>query len=95
MQNVPQEMEPGVYACKAKIDGSEYSAAMHYGARPTTDDTPSCEIHVIDNDIDEPPESVSVEVIQKLRDIEDFGSLDGLREQLQSDIDEARAILSA
>lgn len=95
MDAVPEGLLSGVYACRAFFDGASFPATMHFGPRPTVSDTDSCEIHIIDEDIVSPPPSVEVTVVRKMRDIEDFGSLDALKEQLQRDTEQARGILLA
>ncbi len=94
MNKLPN-IEEGVYACFARLGhgGIRVPAVMHFGSRPTLDSAASCEVHILDHMISLPPQSVSVEVGDKIRDIQDFGSSKKLTEQLHKDIEEARAML--
>lgn len=50
-------------------------------------------MHVLDEPPAKTPNTMSIEIIQKLRDVQNFDSVDALKKQIQKDIDEARAIL--
>jgi FAD synthase len=52
-------------------------------------------VHLLDQRIEDAPESVSVEIIGRIRDVRDFENQKQLQEAIQSDIAEARAILGA
>lgn len=69
------------------------SAVVHYGPRPVFKDTLSCEVHILDESPEKTPTTLTVEIIQKIRDVQNFDSVDALKRQIQKDIDEARAIL--
>ena len=85
---------PGVYAVWAVLDDQQkYMAIMHYGPRPTVQALPSCEVHIIDTILDDTPNSVTVEPIAKLREIQSFNNLDELVEQLPKDISAAKNAL--
>jgi riboflavin kinase/FMN adenylyltransferase len=95
MQDVPPGFPEGIYACRARLDGGvALDAAMHYGPRPVHKDIPSCEVHLLDRNVLEPPESVEVEVVEYLREVRDFASEDELRAQIAKDIENTRSILS-
>ena len=68
-------------------------AVLHYGPRPVFDDDVACEVHVLDQNLKQTPESVNVEVIQKLRNVQDFDSEDDLKAKIAEDIAQARDIL--
>lgn len=91
MNQVPKELKKGIYACR--VDGR--NAVLHYGPRPVFKDTPSCEVHLLDKNLTDTHDFLTVEIIQKLRDVRDFPSVNALKEQIQKDISEARAILKA
>jgi FAD synthase len=67
---------------------------MHYGPRPVFADTLSCEIYVIDRVITSPPQKLHVSVMNRIRDIKSFPLSGMLEEQIKSDIDVAKRILS-
>lgn len=90
MSEVPDGIEDGLYACRVN---NTTPAILHFGIRPTFDDSPSCEVHILDEDISVPPEELSVEIVQKIRETQKFDSAELLMEQMQKDILAARGIL--
>ncbi len=90
MKEVPKGIENGLYACI--VDGN-HKGVLHYGIRPTFDDTPSCEVHIIDEDVPLPPDTLEIHIIQKIRETMKFDSAEQLIEQMKKDIESARAIL--
>jgi riboflavin kinase/FMN adenylyltransferase len=78
----------GVYVVETKINGINYRGAMNIGTRPTFEfnGQRSLEVHVIGfhNNLYEQPLQVSF--IRKLRNEQNFGSIDALKEQLAKDI---------
>ncbi len=66
---------------------------MHYGPRPVFHDTKSCEVHLIDRALPSPPDKVTVEVVGRIRDVEDFASAELLKEAMQQDIVKAKILL--
>lgn len=95
IDEVPASLEEGVYACFARMGthGVRLAATMHCGPRPTFGDTPSCEVHVLDHVISIPPRTVTVDIVEKLRDIQQFPSADDLKQQMQQDNETARTLL--
>jgi len=88
-------MDEGIYACTATLDGKTEKAVMHYGPRPVFNDPkPSCEVHLLDRLLNGAPASLEVTVIGYLREIRDYPTVDGLRYQIERDIDDARAMLA-
>ncbi len=86
----------GVYACHAFFDNQtiRHRAALNIGRRPTVDGTrEQIEFHVIDETIETPPQTVRLEVIERLRDEHRFEGLDALKAQLKRDIQKARELL--
>lgn len=94
LQDVPRDLEDGVFACRAWIEGKEYPATMHHGPRPTFNDSRSCEVHLINAELPSPPRSVDLEVVQALRGISRFPSADALSKQMRKDSEDALRILS-
>ncbi|MBI3336037.1 riboflavin kinase [Candidatus Peregrinibacteria bacterium] len=95
LEQVPKELEPGIYACRCQLkpESWELKAVLHYGPRPVFKDTSSCEVHFLDIAPTATLDSLTVEIIQKLREVQDFSSVEELQKQIQRDIAEARAIL--
>ena len=86
----------GVYAGQAFFNNQSLShrVALNIGQRPTVDGTrEQIEFHVIDERIETPPQTVRVEIIERLRDEHKFANLDALKAQLQRDIEKAREVL--
>lgn len=84
----------GVYFARCVVKGGEsHIAVVNVGIRPTvnsTDPTPTVEAHIIDFEGDLYGRDVRVEFIKKHRDERKFANLDGLREQISSDITECK-----
>ncbi|NOS66760.1 MAG: hypothetical protein HOO67_00085 [Candidatus Peribacteraceae bacterium] len=95
LRDVPHDLQDGVFACRAIIDGKTFPSSMHKGSRPTFGDTPSCEVHIIDEVIATPPETLKVEVVQFLRGILKFPSAEALSGQMLEDNRMASDILAA
>ncbi len=84
----------GVYAGRAFVGGSVYAAAINIGPNPTFgDDVAKLEAHLIDFDEDLYGKIVEVDFLKRLRDIQPFGSVDALKDQLQLDVAATRAAL--
>ena len=82
---------PGVYAGRAYHDGKAYGAAIHLGPIPTFDVSQAVlEVHLLDFQGDLYGESLEVEWIDRVRDVQKFSGIEALRTQLQRDIVEAR-----
>lgn len=87
----------GVYAAWAWVNGERIPAATNIGVNPTfTPDkqTPNLEAHLLDFNRDLYDQEVKVEFVQRLRDELKFSSVDALLEQIRSDIQQTRDILS-
>ncbi|MDA1208408.1 MAG: riboflavin kinase [bacterium] len=95
LASVPEELTDGIYAAIVSIDDSRYSAAMHYGPRPVFDDSRACEVHLLDVTLYDAPSNVTIEVVERIRDIEDFPSTAQLIAKIQDDIGRCRGILKA
>ena len=66
---------------------------MHYGPRPVFKDTVSCELHLIGTTLATPATELDVEIVEFLRPIRDFPSVEDLQEQMEQDIQQAKNIL--
>jgi len=97
LDEVPAELEHGIYAAFAEIRNLKSEirnlAVLHYGPRPVFHDNIACEVHVLDTNLSQAPTSVSVEIVQKIRDVQDFDSEEDLRTKIAEDIAQARDIL--
>lgn len=86
----------GVYAVWAVVDGQRYAAVANMGVRPSFGAGDRLlEVHLLDYDGDLYGKTLVVEFVQRLRPEMRFGDVNALIAQVQHDIAEARAILSA
>jgi riboflavin kinase/FMN adenylyltransferase len=89
-------LKHGVYAVTFTVDGVTHMGAANYGRRPQFDNgAPVLETYVLDFSGDLYGKTVRVGFVSYLRPELKFESLDGLLQQMATDCDEARAILSA
>jgi riboflavin kinase/FMN adenylyltransferase len=85
----------GVYAGWVEWGGGTAAAMLNQGPRPTVGDARrSLEAHLFDWDGDLYGRTVRVEWVERLRDIQRFGSLEALRAQLELDRERALAVLA-
>jgi len=96
LRDVPTQLSEGIYACIAIVnnDGEPKQAVMHYGPRPVFQDSASCEVHLLDATPREKPGTLTIRVVARIRDIEDFPSPQALREKIEEDIARARVLLT-
>ncbi|HJR15489.1 MAG TPA: bifunctional riboflavin kinase/FAD synthetase [Gemmatimonadales bacterium] len=86
----------GVYAVRVEWRGGSAGGMMNQGPRPTFQDGRRVlEAHIFDFDGNLYGEWVRIEWIERLRDIERFGSIDRLQQQLERDRIRAMAVLAA
>lgn len=88
-----QELQSGVYASFVTIEGKRLMGALHYGLRPVFKDSLSLEVHVLDRVITAVPASVEIDVIGRIRDVQNFASKEELMDRIQEDITVVRGML--
>jgi riboflavin kinase / FMN adenylyltransferase len=94
----PRKLLPpdGVYAVRVEWRGGSAGGMMNQGPRPTFQDGRRIlEAHIFEFDGDLYGEWVRIEWIERLRDIQRFGSLEQLKQQLERDRASAVAALGA
>ena len=85
--------KPGVYGGRALLRGQSHAAAINIGPNPTFDEQASkVEVHLIDFTETIYGETLEVDFLARLRDIQTFSSAAELAAQLKSDVDQAREI---
>jgi riboflavin kinase/FMN adenylyltransferase len=85
----------GVYAVWVWWRGTRYGGMMNQGPRPTfAEQGRTLEVHLFDFEGDVYGETVRVEWVQRLRDVQAFPSRDALVAQLERDRQAARASLN-
>jgi riboflavin kinase / FMN adenylyltransferase len=92
----PRKLLPpdGVYAVRVEWRGGRAGGMMNQGPRPTFQDGRRVlEAHLFDFEGDLYGEWVRIEWVERLRDIELFGSVEQLQAQLQDDRARAQAVL--
>ncbi len=100
--NVEVSMEKLVPACGAYAvwvvlrDGSRHEGMLNIGHRPTMDDseTMSVEVYLLDYEGDLYGETLSMEMMARLRDEQRFDNAEALAEQLGKDARRVRELLS-
>lgn len=95
----PRKLLPpdGVYAVRVKIGGrvGEFGGMMNQGPRPTFgEQARALEVHLFDFDGELYGETVDVEWVRRLRDVQAFPSREALIAQLERDRQAARAALN-
>jgi len=87
----------GVYAVKLRLAGRRREGVASFGVRPTVDNdgAPLLETFIFDFAEDIYGETLEAEIVAFIRPELKFDSLEALTRAMQSDIAEARAILSA
>ncbi len=94
----PRKLLPpdGVYAVRVEWRGGSAGGMMNQGPRPTFQDGRRVlEAHIFDFDGDLYGEWVRIEWVARLRDIERFGSVEELGQQLERDRSQAAAALAS
>ncbi|MDP6795196.1 MAG: bifunctional riboflavin kinase/FAD synthetase [Verrucomicrobiota bacterium] len=85
----------GVYTAHARIGQTTHRAVLNIGFRPTVaepDATPQVEAHLIDFDNDLYSQRIELELVDRLRNEQRFGSVDELALQITRDIENARTL---
>lgn len=86
----------GVYAAVARLGDRAYRCAVNVGLRPTvaTETELLIEGHLLDFDGDLYGSRLRIELIERIRDEQRFGSLDELKAQLARDVEATRATVA-
>jgi riboflavin kinase/FMN adenylyltransferase len=92
-----KQMPPvGIYACRAEVGGRTYPAAVHWGPRPTFDETPAVlEAHLLDFAGDLYGAWVEVLFLDRLRDVVRFDDAQALARAMREDLRRAAEIAHA
>ncbi len=86
----------GIYAVRARIDGSAYDAAAYLGTRPTFDDgMPVLEVFLFDFTGDIYGQEMHVDFIDFIRGDRKFHSVEALVAQMDEDVAKVKAVLAA
>lgn len=87
----------GVYAAWADVDAGRFMAAVSIGDNPTFDgvQAKTVEAYLLDVDLDLYGRPIELELVDFVRPMHRFESLDALVEQMHRDVEATRAILAA
>ncbi|GLP97149.1 bifunctional riboflavin kinase/FAD synthetase [Paraferrimonas sedimenticola] len=87
----------GVFAVSVRwADSETYQGVANIGFRPTINGQRcQLEVHLFDFEGDLYGKTLEVELVAKIRDEQPFKSLDGLKQQIQEDVNKAQALLNA
>lgn len=89
----PRRMLPadGVYAAVVPLDGHQWRAVLNLGSRPTFRlEERLLEAHLLDFQGDLYGRELTVELVDYIRGVRRFGSIDALRDQIARDAESAR-----
>lgn len=98
LEGVCGRVVQGVYVCRILARDTWYNALMHYGIKSIGTDDPQkifCEVHVFDFHDDMYGESVTVNLLKKIRDVRQFDCEEDLVRQIDRDITAANNYFSA
>ena len=85
----------GVYAGWASLEHIRHPAAIHIGPNPTfAEAARKIEVHLLDFQGDVYDRVMHVDVVDRVRDVRRFASVEELQSQLQQDIQTVRAIIA-
>ncbi|MDN3648260.1 bifunctional riboflavin kinase/FAD synthetase [Reinekea marina] len=85
----------GVFAVQTTIDGKSYQGVANLGPKPTVGDTRNwLESHLFDFNGEIYGARITVALVKRLRGVQTFDNLDALKQQIQNDIDAAKAYFS-
>jgi riboflavin kinase/FMN adenylyltransferase len=86
----------GIFAVRVSLPGNEFDGVASLGFNPTVDAglPPALEVHVLDFKGDLYGDHLRVHFVRKLRDEQKFSGLPQLQQQIQKDIEQARAVLA-
>ena len=85
----------GVYAAHARLGQTTHRSVLNIGLRPTlANPQPALQVetHLLDFDADLYGQTVEIELVERLRDEQRFGSTDELAAQISRDIERARTL---
>ncbi len=93
---IPQNTTPGVYAAQVQLTGKNYLGALYFGPRLVKGETHNVlEIFILDFSQEIYGETAQFSILQFVRPVMDFSSLEELKSQLQKDIAAVRTTTQA
>jgi riboflavin kinase / FMN adenylyltransferase len=97
LEDIPVLVPPvGVYAGRVQIDQRAFACAVHIGPNPTFGEQHlKVEVHVIGFQGDLYGQTMELELLDRVREVRKFASVDELKEQLTKDIARASSQVQA
>jgi FAD synthase len=95
LDEIPENLKNGIYACEIKLNEYIYKGVMHFGPKSFGTDNPDrifCEVHIFNFNKDIDSGQVYIKVLKKIRDVREFESTDELVAQISKDIDITKQI---
>jgi len=91
-------LNEGIYAAWVVINNKTYKGALHYGTIPTfNQNSKTLEVYLLDVTDDNAPviedAIIEVDIVEHLRDIKKFNSVENLAIQIDLDVKKVRSIL--
>lgn len=84
----------GIYACYVVLGRDKLRGALHIGPRPTFPGAePTIEVHVLDFDQELYGREIHLDLVEHLRPVVAFDTVEALREQMQEDVTRTRSLL--
>ena len=93
IDNLENEIKYGVYACYVYIDNEKYIGVCNIGNRPTVDNDVLVETHILDFNKQIYGKMMEIELMEYLRPISKFNSLEEVKIQVDKDILKTRQTL--
>lgn len=89
------DLPDGIYAAWVTIGRTRYGGALHWGPIPTfKEETKSLEVFVLDSNLELVDTSrVTVDIINKIRDVIQFATVDALTAQIAIDVAAIKGVL--
>lgn len=92
---LPPEIKEGVYAALVKHDGKIYKGALFFGPRVILKETKKVlEIHLIDFSKEIYDNIILFQILDCIREVQNFSSLNELKEQIKKDVVAVEVILN-
>lgn len=97
LEEKSQRPRDGIYACWVNIGNETWKGALHAGPRPAIGETtPTVEVHILDFDgRDLYGEKISLQIVQRLRHVKNFESIEQLQKAIANDCENARRYFAA
>jgi riboflavin kinase/FMN adenylyltransferase len=91
LEKGPEGLEFGVYAVQVKIQEGIFLGAANWGPKPSAGLLePVFEVHVLDFSGDLYGQELEIFVLEKIREVQKFTSLDELKAQIARDLEAVR-----